>query len=260
MTAIVRKEARGLLRGSALMAGLLAATTAFLLLVFPSIKAEAETVLEAYPPIMLNLLGIEELHTIEGFTAGYVIPFGLTLLGGVYLAYVASSMVVDDVRSRRMDLLLANPVSRESVVLQKFAALGVPIAALVGVVLLVVGAGSVAIGEPIDAGRLGVALAWAVPYLLVCGALGLLLSVALDRVNRAQAGAIGVVFVLYLLEGLAEMDPAYEVLGWFAPSRYYDPNAVLLRGDVAAVDVGLLIAAWVVVLGAAVVVFAGRDL
>ncbi|MFW6448798.1 MAG: ABC transporter permease subunit [Halobacteriota archaeon] len=260
MTAIVRNESRGLMRGSVLMAGLLAVTVAFLLLVFPSIKAEAETVIDAYPAFMLNLLGIEELHTIEGFAAGYVIPFGLTLLGGVYLAYVASSMVVDDVRTRRMDLLLANPVSRESVVLQKFGALWVPTAALVGVVLVVVSVGAAAVGEPIDVGRLVLALAWAVPYLLVCGSLGLLLSVILDRVNAAQAGAIGVVFVLYLLEGLSGMDPAYDVLGWIAPSRYYDPNAALLRGEVAVADVAILVAAGVGLVGVAVVVFARKDL
>ncbi|MFP4589980.1 MAG: ABC transporter permease [Halobacteriales archaeon] len=260
MTAIVRMEARGLARGSALMGGLLAATTAVLLLVFPNIKAEAETVIDAYPPFMITLLGIEELDTLEGFAAGYVIPFGVTLLGGVYLAYVASSMVVDDVRTRRMDLLLANPVSRESVVLQKFAALWVPTASLVGVVFVLVVGGAAAIGESIDLGRFLLALAWAVAYLLVCGAIGMLLSVALDRVNAAQAGAIGVVFVLYLLEGLSEMDPSYEVLGWIAPSRYYDPNAALLRGEVAVADVGVLLLGCLAILGASVVVFARRDL
>lgn len=260
MTAILRNESRTLLRGSVLLAGLIFIMAVFMVAVFPGIQEEAAALEDALPDYLIALLGFEELHTIEGFTAGYIVPFLWVLLIGLYFAYTTASMISGDIRSRRMDLLLANPVSRESVVLQKYTSLWVPLVVLNAVLFAVLVVGTTVIGDPIDFGGLAAMQVLSIPYLLVCGAIGLVLSVVLDRAETAQAGAIGAVFVLWLLEGVAETEPDYELLGLIAPSWYYDPTAILVHGEYSLIDTAILLMAAVVLVGAAVVLFIRRDI
>lgn len=260
MAAIVRHESRMLVKPTSLLGGLFVVITLFFLAVFPSIRDEAEALEDAFPDFLAGLLGFEELHTIEGFTAGYLLPFMWVLLVGLFIAYMSASFISGDIRSRQLDLLLSNPVSRESVVLQKYAALWVPLLALNVLLFVILLGGSFLLGDRIDVGRLLAAQLLSVPYLMVCGAIGMVLSVAIDRVGTAQAGAIGAVFVLWMLEGVAEMDPDYEVLGLIAPSRYYDPTAILVHGEFALVDAAILLVATGVLLAVSVIIFARRDL
>lgn len=260
MTAIFRHESRMLLKGTSLLAGLLLVLSFFFLAVFPGIRDEAEALQEAFPEFMAGLMGFEELHTIEGFTSGWLFPFIWVLLIGIYFAYTSSSFISGDIRSRQLDLLLSNPVSRESVVLQKFAALWLPLFVLNLVLFLVIVVGSIAIGETIDIVGLMMTQLLSIPYLLACGAIGIVLSVAIDRVSTAQAGAIGAVFILWMLEGVSEMDPDYEIIGVIAPSRYYDPSAILVRGEYAIIDAMVLLVGTAGLLVIAIVIFVRRDL
>ncbi|WP_290811285.1 ABC transporter permease subunit [Halovivax sp.] len=259
-TAVLRVESAKLVRSSLVLTGLFALLAAFFFVVFPAFAEEAELIEEAFPAFLVGLLGIEEIHTIEGFVGGYVFSVVWVLFAGIYFAYAAAGLIAEDVRARRMDLLLSNPVSRESVVLQKVAALWVPLVALNLGLLVVVYLGAAAIGETLDPVSLGVAHLLTVPYLLVCAGIGIVFSVSLDRVESAQAGALGLVFVLWLIEGLSETAPEYEWVGTASPSRYYDPSAILVREEYALGDAAILLAASVVLVGVAIAVFARRDI
>lgn len=260
MTAILRNESRMLLKGTSLLAGLLVVITFFFLAVFPGIRDEAEALQDAFPDFLAGLMGFEELHSIEGFTSGWLFPFIWVLLIGIYFAYTSSSFISGDIRSRQLDLLLSNPVSRESVVMQKFASLWVPLLVLNVVLFVVLVVGSLLIGESIDITGLVMTQVLSVPYLLVCASIGMVLSVVIDRVGTAQAGAIGAVFILWMLEGVSEMDPDYEILGVIAPSRYYDPSAILVRGEYAYMDALILLFGAVALLAVAIMLFVRRDL
>lgn len=260
MTAILRYESRMLLKGSLIISGLVVVLAFFFLSVFPGIRDQAELLQDAFPDLMAGAMGFEELHTIEGFTSGWLFPFLWMLLIGIYFAYRSASFISGDIRSRQMDLLLSNPVTRESVVLQKFGALWVPLVLLNVALFVVLVIGSVLLGETIDIVGLLIALLLAVPYLLTCAAIGMVLSVATDRINVAQAVAIGAVLILWLLEGVSELDPAYEILGYITPSRYYNPSAILVRGEYAIVDGMILLLATGVLLAVASIIFIRRDL
>ncbi|WP_394739243.1 ABC transporter permease subunit [Natronococcus roseus] len=260
MTAILRLESRKLLRGTLVLTGLLVLLSAFFLVVFPSIQEEAALFEEVYPEYLLELLGIEELHTIEGFLGGYIFPFVWILLAGIYFAYVSAGLISRDVRTRRMDLTLSNPVSRESVVVQKIAALWVPLVALNVGMFAALLAGVALLGESIDPVSLVMVHALGVPYLLVCAGIGIVFSVVFDRVETAQAAALGLVFVCWLVDGLSHMNPDFEWVGDLTPSRYYDPTAILVHEEYALGDAGILVAGFLVLLGVAILVFTRRDI
>ena len=260
MTAILRLESRKLIRGTLVLAGAFALLSMFMLAAFPSMAEEAEAIEQAFPEHMLVLFGFEALDTMEGFLGSYVYPFVWVVFVGLYFAYLGGGAIARDIEERQMDLTLSNPVSRESVVLQKIAALWVPLVGLSLALFAVLYGGSVLLDEAVDPVALAMVHVLSVPSLLVCAAIGVVLSVVLDRPESAQAGALGAVFVLWLVEGLSEMDPDFEWVGDLTPSRYFDPAAILIHEEYALADAAVLLAMFLALLGIALVVFVRRDI
>ncbi|RQH03183.1 ABC transporter permease [Natrarchaeobius oligotrophus] len=259
MTAILRVESRKRVRGSVVLVVVFALLSALYFSMFPGIQEEMEAFEEAFPAFMFDLFGIEELHTIEGFIAAEIYSFFWVLLLGVYFAYVGAGLIASDVEDRRMDLTLSNPVSRESVVLQKAAALWVPLVALNVGVAVIVYLGALAIGESFDPVALAMVHLLSVPYLLVCAGIGIVLSVVIERARTARAVALSLVVLLWLIDGVSRLDDDYEWIGAATPSRYYEETDILVHEEYAFLDAGILLVAFLVLLAAAVVVFTRRD-
>jgi ABC-2 type transport system permease protein len=258
--AILRIESGKRVRSSVVLVVVFALLAAMYFAMFPSIQEEAELLEDAFPAVFFDMFGIEALHTIEGFIAAEIYSFFWIVLVGIYFAYVGAGMIAKDVDERKMDLTLSNPVSRESVVLQKIAALWLPLVVLNvgvgGIVLL----GGIIIGEPLDPVAVTMVHLLSIPYLLVCAGIGLLISVVIDHVRTARATALTVVFVLWLVEGVSRLDEDYEWIGAVGPSRYYDETAILVREEYAFADAGILLAVFLVLLVLAVLLFTRRDI
>ncbi len=260
MTAILRVESRKRIRGSVVLVAVFAILSILYFSMFPGIQEEMDVLEEAFPEFMFDLFRIEALHTIEGFIAAEIYSFFWVLLVGIYFAYVGAGMIVGDIDDRKMDLLLSNPVSRESVVLQKIAALWVPLVVLNVGVSIIVYVGAIVIGESFNPVALAMAHLLSIPYLLVCAGIGLVASVGTDDVRRARATALSLVVVIWLIEGISRMDSDYEWLGAVAPSRYYDQTAILVHEEYAFFDAGILLVGFFVLLGVAVLIFTRRDI
>ncbi len=260
MTAILRIESRKRVRGSVVLIAVFVMFSALYFSMFPSVQEEMEVFEEAFPAFMFELFGIEALHTIEGFIAAEIYSFFWVVLVGIYFAYVAAGMIAGDVDDRTMDLTLSNPVSRESVVLQKIAALWVPLVALNVTVPVIVYVGALAIGESFNPVALALVHLLSIPYLLVCAGIGLVLSVTIDRARTARAAALGLVFLLWLVEGVSRLDEDFEWIGGLTPSRYYNETEILVHEEYAFLDAGILLVTFLVLLGIAVVAFTRRDI
>jgi ABC-2 type transport system permease protein len=81
-----------------------------------------------------------------------------------------------------------------------------------------------------------------IPYLLCCGAIGLVLSVLLDDRDTAQNAAIGVLFALYLFQSFIPVTD-YGWLANIAPMTYFDANEIMLDGVYDLESAGILLAA-----------------
>lgn len=260
MTAVLRLESRKHVRSSVFLIVVFALLSALYFSMFPGIQEEMDVLEEAFPSYMFDLFGIEELHTIEGFIAAEIYSFFWVLLVAIYFAYVGAGLIAGDVQNRKMDLMLANPVSRESVILQKIAALWVPLVALNVGVPVIVYVGALVIGESFNPVALAMAHLLSVPYLLVCAGIGLVISVLVDHVRTARAAALSLVFVLWLIDAVSRVDPDFEWIGDFTPSQYYDETAILVREEYAFLDAGILLVAFFVLLGLALLIFTRRDI
>lgn len=185
----------------------------------------------------------------------------LWLLGlGIYFAYAAAGMIADDIESDRMDLLLSFPVSRSQLLLEKFASLLLPLLLLNVVVGGVTYGLVVAIGETIDPMYLALAHLLSIPYLLVCATIGLVLSVLVDRAAIAERAAIGVVFVLWLVESAVGAAEDFAWIQYVSPTHYYSPTPVLIDGTYELMDTGILLAGFLGLLIVSQVLFQRRDI
>ena len=128
-----------------------------------------EVILANLPQQFTEGLGVTALDTLPGLLAVELYQVGWVLVLGLYLAYGAASMVVGDVESGRMDTLLATPISRRKLLLEKFSSLLVPIVLVNAITPIVLYAGSVLIGEPLAIVNLLALHALAIPYLLCYG-------------------------------------------------------------------------------------------
>lgn len=260
MTAILRIESRKRVKGSLVIVVAFAFLSALYFSIFPGMEEEAEDISEAFPDFMLEFFGIDQLHTIEGFIAAEIYSFFWVLLIGIYFAYVAAGMIAADIRDRSIDLTLANPVSRESVLIQKLSSLWVPLVVLNVSIPIIVYVGSVAIDNTMNPVAITMVHLLSIPYLLVCAGIGLVLSVVAGHLRTARSGAIGAVLLLWLVDGVSRLDENFEWIGALTPTRYYDETAILVHEEYAYIDAVVLSVAFGVLLAIAVIVFVRRDI
>ncbi|EMA36291.1 ABC transporter permease [Halobiforma nitratireducens] len=261
MLELARFDGRNRVRGSLYLSVAMAALAALMIWIFPSYSdafGEDEEILDALPDAMIRLFDVQTLASLEGFLAFELYVFGWIILLGLYLAYLGAGTVADDIERGRMDVVLSMPVSRARVVFERYAALAVPIVAVNVLTPIVVYVGAELVDDPIPATDVVAVHLLSIPYLFACAAIGLAASVVVDRVGIAQRLAVGITFGLFLVESLL-VDTDYEAFGVVSPTRYYDPNEILLEGTHDPVNAGVLIAMIVVLLAASVAWFRRRD-
>lgn len=260
MLETVRYEAeRGRFGALVVSAGLAGFAGMFLLIAPGMIETiDWESFLDVYPAPLVESFGLQYLGTMAGIMAAEVYKFGWVVVLGLYLAYSMAGTIAGDVETDRMDLLLAGPVSRTRLLAEKYASIALPIVLANVLVALVVYGGARFVGHPLAAERVVMVHALSLPYLTCVAALGLLLSVVVDRRVVAEAAALGGIVGMFILDSMLRGTDA-EVLGAFTPMRYYDPISVLALGQYDYEGAAILLGATAVLLLAAQQLFVRGD-
>jgi ABC-2 type transport system permease protein len=248
-------------RGTVILTAAICLYSAFIIWYFTVLEGiEFEDVFADLPPAMMEAFGIESLSTIEGFLGAELYSFVWVLGLGLYFAYAAGGLIATDIQNERMDLLLSFPISRSRLLVEKFASLLFPIVAVNiftgGAIYLFVSA----IGESIDPRYLVLVHALSIPYLLACAGIGVVFSAVVSRGAIAERGAIGVVFVLFLVESVVGGADQYDWIQYISPTHYYEPTPILIDGTYELVDSGILIVAFFGLLLLSQVLFHRRDI
>jgi ABC-2 type transport system permease protein len=214
---------------------------------------------EQLPEALMALAGGGDMSTPEGFYT--VENFGLMaplIFIGVAVIVGARALAGEESK-RTMGLLLANPISRSRVVIEKMLAMVVLV-----IVLGVATFGGTAIGSLIGGLDMGMGNIAAISLLatllgLTFGALALALGAATGLVKTAVVGSVGPALVFYLLNAFLPLNESLAGHARWSPFYYYSGNDPLINGmhwGHGALLAGL--AAGFVVL--AVVLFQRRDL
>ena len=214
---------------------------------------------DAFPEEVLALFGGGDMTTPEGFyqleTFGLMAPIAFM----VVTVLIGSRALAGEEAKRTMGLLLANPIKRSKVVLEKSAAmivhaLVVAVALFAGVVL-----GSVFGGLGMKCVNIAATVLLSMLLGLVFGALALVVSAGVGKVRAAVYATIGAALVFFIANGFLPFASGLEWLTKWTPVHYYLSSDPLLNG-MNWLHGGVLLGLFVSLVGAAVVLFDRRDL
>lgn len=255
-----RFESEQLFPASAVIAVGLAAFGGMMTLIAPGILGDVDmdALLEQFPAALVEDMGLQHMGSLEGFIGIELYQY-LWLLGlGAYIAYTAAGFVAGDIEDGRMDTLLAAPLSRRQLLFEKYLALLTPIVLVNIVVFSGVYGATLLLEETILLADLAAVHVLSIPYLLACGAFGILASVIAPRRLIAEGVAAGAIIGTFLFEMLVtNTDLAW--LGGIAPMRYYEPLRILTESEYDPLGAAILFAAAVVFVVTSAIVFEGVD-
>ncbi len=214
---------------------------------------------DALPEALLAAFGGGDMSTPEGWyqieTFGLMAPIAVM----VTTVIIGGRALAGEEANRTMGLLLANPIRRSTVVLQKtfamiLAGLIVGIATFAGVA-----GGSLVGGLGMSIGNIAATSLLVTLLGLAFGAVALALSAATGRVPVAIYGAVGLALVFFLLNAFLPLSD--RLAGWakVSPFNYYlgsDPLVNGMHWGHGALLAGLAVA----LIALSVMLFQRRDL
>ncbi len=225
--------------------------------VFAAIEDTVADLGDALPEQMLALFGGGDMSTPAGFyqieSFGMVTPIALL----VVTISIAAKALAGEEENRTMGLLLANPVTRSTVLARKTSTM-IAFGAILGVVIWA----GIAVGvwiSGIDLNLLNVAATTTLAVLigLLFGALALLIGAASGRLALAIFIPVGAALLAHTMNALASLNDAWW--GALSPFHYYlgsDP----LNSGMAWADAALLAGITILLIALAFPAFNRRDL
>jgi ABC-2 type transport system permease protein len=214
---------------------------------------------DQFPDVLLAMFGGGDMSTPEGWyqmeTFGMMAPIAVMV---VTVAIGAGALAGEEQR-RTMGLLLANPIPRSRVVIEKSWAMAlyafvVGFATFAGVAI-----GSLLGGLGMSIGNIAATSLLVTLIGLVFGALALALSAGTGRVKAAVFGTVGVALVFYILNAFLPFNDTLAGYAKWSPFYYYlssDPLVTGMHWGHGAILAGLT----AVLIVLSVVLFQRRDL
>lgn len=226
---------------------------------YASIPEETLATFDQFPEQLVALFGGGDLSTPEGWYS--LETFGLMAPGAVILVTVvigAGALAGEESR-RTMALLLACPISRNRIVLEKVIPM-VFYAVLVGFITFAgVSIGSLIPDLGMSIGNIAATATLQTLVGLVFGSLALALSAGTGRTSIAIYGAIGAALFFHLFNSLGALNEGLDDLGWLTPFSYYLDNDPLNNGMNWG-NAAVLATLSVILIGLSFVLFQRRDI
>jgi ABC-2 type transport system permease protein len=241
----------------------LAGFVALIVSVYPTVRSNPglNKLAEDYPEALKAFVGFGgqiDYASAAGYLGIELFSLMVPLLLLVAAIGTGAGSIAGEEERGTLELLLANPVSRTRVVLEKSAALAVEVAGLGVVLWLALWIGAVSVGMDISGGRLAGATLGAVLLALAYGAIALLLGAATGRRAVAIGLTAAAAVAAYLVNGLAPLVDALEVPQKLSPFYHYAAGDPLRRG-VSVSHLSVLVGIAVVATALAPAFFSRRD-
>jgi ABC-2 type transport system permease protein len=242
----------------------LIAMTALMVAVYPSVRdnPDLNKMVEDYPDAFKAFLGLGgnvDYTSAVGYLNSELFAFMVPLLLLLAAIGAGARATAGEEERGTLDLLLANPISRRRLVIEKLAALAAEIAILGFVLWLALVVGVEAIGMNVSTGHLAAATFAAALLAFAFGAIALFLGAALGHRGAAIGIAAAAAVAAYLLSSLAELVGFLKPLRVASPFYHYASNDAL-RAGLAVEHIGFLLLLAAAAVAAALSAFERRDL
>jgi ABC-2 type transport system permease protein len=259
---LIRDRRRSLLWWSAGIVGLVLFTVAL----YPSLKGEESfnEVIEQMPEALRAMFGLDTaipLTSPPGYLQGRLFGSMLPLLLIVFGIGLGARAIAGSEQDGTLELLLANPVTRGTVVVERYLAMVAMIAGLTAVFALSLLALAAPFGalEGVPLTGLAGAVAGVFGIALLHATLAFGVGAATGRRALALSSATVVAVAGYLLQGLIGLSDIIRPLRFISPWHWYLGRNMLAQGVAPdAIIVPLVLSAVIFVAGAGA--FLRRDL
>ena len=188
---------------------------------------------EAFGMDQVNFGKLEGFYAVE---CGNILGLG----GAFYAALCAVTMLEKEERGHTAEFLLAHPISRRRILLEKLAASLAQVALLNGAVLAVSLAALAGIGNEVPwKGILLVHLAY---FLLQAELVGVCFGISAFLRRGGMGIGLGIAAVLYFLQIIANLSQEAGFLKYITPFGYADGTKIVADGrlDLGLVALGML--------------------
>ena len=264
LSSVLGKSLRDIRRSFAWWALGIVGYVAMIVAVWPTVKSIPAIVdlHDNYPQALkafTSFGGNLEFGTPAGYLGAELFSLIVPLLLLVAAIGAGARSIAGEEEAGTLDLLLANPISRVRLSLEKLAAVAIELLGLGVVMLVALEVSARVAGMKIGFEKLAAASVSAVLLALVFGALSFLLGAATGRRGRAIGIASALAVATYLLNSLAPLVKAIRSLRPISPFYHYaasDP----LRNGLQAGHVLVLVAIVALAAVAAPLLFGRRDL
>jgi ABC-2 type transport system permease protein len=242
----------------------LMALVAMMVSVYPSVRGNdsLNRLVQDYPEALKAFIafgGTVDYTSAAGYLGSELFSFMVPLLLIVAAIGAGARGIAGEEDHGTLDLLLANPISRRRLVVEKLGALVAQLAGLAIGLWSALAIGTTLAGMDIGAGRLAAATLDAALLALLFGALALLVGSATGRHGIAVAVPAAAAVAAYLVNALAAIVGALEPAQKASPFYHYvagDP----LRHGLALDHTALLVVLALALAVMAPIAFGRRDL
>jgi ABC-2 type transport system permease protein len=241
---------------------------------YPSVSASAGRLIQQYiesmPEQLKAAIGVAGKGTVEMFFTDGTYDFRawvnteyltwLPLLLGIYAVIYCGGLVSREVERGTMDMLLSQPLRRSSFLLSKFSAFATLVAGVILVSYATLSLGSLGIDVELDYRYLALAHVVALLFALAIAGYSTLASCLLLEPGKSVAVPGLVTALIFFLNMLA---PSIESATWLQKGSlfyYFDPFAMMFRGEVSWAGVGVYLGVMLGSLILAIVVFQRKDI
>lgn len=231
--------------------------------IYPTVRDTPglDELFESYPEALRAFIGGSEalaLSSPAGYLQAEAFSFLLPLLFLIFGVGAGAAAIAGEEEKGTIELLLAAPLRRRRLVLEKLGALTASILLLGLVTWLGLWVGALAVGMEISAGRLAGATASLVLLALVYATLALLLGALTGNRGLVLGVTATAALAAYVLDGLAALVDLFETLQPLSPFYYYR-DAEPLRNGIDPVHALVLLAIAALFAALAPAAFERRD-
>jgi ABC-2 type transport system permease protein len=218
-----------------------------------------QDMISQYPDVLLGMIGSADMSTAEGFLQAEIFALMGPATFVALTALMGSRAIAGEEQSRTMGLLMANPVRRSTIVVEKTLSM-IAYSVVLGVAtFLGVWFGNLLGGIDIPIGNLVATTTLLILLGLVFGGVAMLLSAATGKTRVAAYGAIGVTLAAFFTFSFLPLAESLADYAKWSPFNFYlgsDPLTNGMAWGNAAVLAGIFIG----LIGLSIPLFQRRDL
>lgn len=228
---------------------------------YPSMSSpDMAAAVEAFPPGLMQALGMTDITSPAGYLESTTYGILGPVLAIIFATSLGSRAIAGEEEAGRLDVLMAHPVERWSVVVQRSLTIIVGLA-IAGLLLF---AAMLAIAGPAELDSIGTEnFAAATVQLVLLALVFAALALAVGALSGSAGLASGVVALAaigtYFANTLAPMTDSFGWLQQLSPFYYYSGGRPLVNGFQTA-DAAVLVGTSLVLAVVAVIGFTRRDI